>query len=144
MILVVDDHADTRVLLVKVLTVDGFKAAAVSNADEAMQTLETGLITCLVVDYQMPGTDGVQLAKRVRSDPRFAGVRIVLFSGYDAELPSDAAKAGIDATIVKARQSWREIVDAVEQECAVAEHGGVHWSQMRSQPPTPPPTLGAG
>lgn len=84
MILLVDDRDDSRDLLVKVLSLDGFDVQDAGTHLEALQWLQPGVVSCLVVDYQMPHVDGVALAMMVRHSSNASRTRIVLYSSYDA------------------------------------------------------------
>ncbi|MBL8533733.1 MAG: PAS domain S-box protein [Betaproteobacteria bacterium] len=66
-LLVVDDEPDARDLARRVLEGQGATVLAASSAEEALSTLESQAIDVLLSDIGMPGMDGYQLMRRVRS-----------------------------------------------------------------------------
>lgn len=65
-ILVVDDDADIRDLLVSVLKDDGYEAVAARNGREALDVLERWPADVVVLDLMMPIMDGWTFAERLR------------------------------------------------------------------------------
>jgi signal transduction histidine kinase len=66
-LLVVDDDADTRDLLWQILTDSGAQVATAASAAEALAALESAPPHVLVSDIGMPGRDGFELIRDVRS-----------------------------------------------------------------------------
>jgi CheY-like chemotaxis protein len=77
-ILVVDDEADARELLIQILKELGVEVVAVATAEEAIRVLtEQALrLDVLVSDIGMPNQDGYNLLRRVRSLPPEMGGQI--------------------------------------------------------------------
>jgi CheY-like chemotaxis protein len=68
-ILVVDDEPDARELLVVVLQQYGAKVLAVESADRALEAMDYWKPDVIVSDIGMPGQDGYELMRRIRSLP---------------------------------------------------------------------------
>lgn len=88
-ILVVDDDASTRDVLVRALTDEGYDAAGVASTMESLKLLDGGArFALLVIDVMMPPgmPHGFALARMVRS--RNADQRIIYISGMMEGLPS--------------------------------------------------------
>jgi CheY-like chemotaxis protein len=66
-VMVVDDEADARRLLVKVLAEAGAVVTAVSSVVQAMAELANANPEVLVSDIAMPGQDGYELIRQIRS-----------------------------------------------------------------------------
>jgi PAS domain S-box-containing protein len=66
-ILVVEDEADARLLLVQLLKRYGAQAAGAADAKEALESLERDVPDLLLCDIAMPGEDGCSLLRQVRS-----------------------------------------------------------------------------
>ncbi len=66
-ILVVDDDDRIRTLVSKYLNEHGFLSFTAANAQEAKEILEIGLFDALVVDVMMPGQNGRDFTKDIRS-----------------------------------------------------------------------------
>ena len=89
-VLIVEDEFLLRMDAVDMIAAAGFEAIEASNADEAIEILETrGDITVVFTDIQMPGSmDGLKLAKAVRG--RWPPIKILATSGLSvgaADLP---------------------------------------------------------
>jgi two-component system sensor histidine kinase/response regulator len=70
----------------------------------------------LVLDYQMPGIDGLRVARMIRSKPAFSRLKIVVVSSVDSQEAKDAfLEAGVNAFLVKPLRSGAlgEAVSAV-------------------------------
>ena len=96
-ILFVDD--DTAVLEAYSLLLEelGYAVHTANSGEEALDFLETHAVDAVVVDYLMPGMDGEESARRIRS-LRF-GIPIILFSG---SLPLSRSGLGVfDACVDK-------------------------------------------
>lgn len=72
-VLVVDDHADTRALLARVLEGCGARVSLAASAAEALGKLQLLRPDVLLSDVGMPGEDGYTLIKRVRALPQERG-----------------------------------------------------------------------
>ncbi|MEO7142043.1 MAG: response regulator, partial [Bryobacteraceae bacterium] len=89
-VLVVDDNATNRRILAEFLTRDGLEPSLVENAEQALDALQGAWragqpFQLLLLDAQMPETDGFELARRVRSDPTLGGVLIMMLSSADLQ-----------------------------------------------------------
>jgi two-component system response regulator MprA len=99
-LLVVDDDAAVREALALVLGLDGFEVTTAADGREAMRTLSAGRPDAVVLDVLMPGVDGLELCRRIRS----TGDRTpVLMLTARAEVSERVAglEAGADDYLVK-------------------------------------------
>jgi DNA-binding response OmpR family regulator len=79
-VLVVDDEANhTRVLSIG-LRIEGFEVVTACDGDTAMASLDEAPADIAIVDLMMPGTNGIQLARKLRE--RWPSLRVVLTSAY--------------------------------------------------------------
>ena len=100
-ILVVDDSAGVRQLVGSVLTGQGFETLVAGDADEGLAKLRSESFDALVVDYAMPGSDGVELVEGVRKI--LPSLPVVMVSAVaDEEDQARAWAAGVDAYLDKA------------------------------------------
>jgi CheY-like chemotaxis protein len=101
-ILVVEDNPDCRWGLETLLTLLGYE---VESAGDGIQGLEMALRDkppVLLVDINMPGINGVELAKRLRQQPGFERAALVAVTGNEEFDEEQAAlKAGFDARLMK-------------------------------------------
>ena len=89
-ILVVDDDANHRKILSRLLTKVGFSVHAVNSATECLQSLESHKPTLILMDVQMPDMLGTDLCVRIKNNTRFEDVIIILISGHKIT-PEDQA-----------------------------------------------------
>ncbi len=115
-VLLVDDSRVTREMVRRILEDAGFKVTGVGSADDAMLALERGPVDCVVTDIEMPETDGLDLTRRLRAEPRHADLPIVVVSTLDR--PSDrlaGLEAGADAYLTKQGLDVRELVTLINR-----------------------------
>ena len=77
-LLVVEDDGETRRLLVRLLRENGFRATGACNGREMWQLLGAAAPDLLLLDLMLPATPGLDLLKSLRSDPRWAGLPVVV------------------------------------------------------------------
>jgi PleD family two-component response regulator len=83
-VLVVDDHADTRDLLVTVLKTEGYDVVLAEDGDVAMRRYRERPADIVLMDLYMPRQDGVTTIRELYAE--FPGVVVVAMSG-DAGTP---------------------------------------------------------
>src|ERR1041385_9143971 len=76
-VLIVEDHDDTREMLQSVLGIFGCRVLAAANADEAMRLAEGILPDLILMDVKLPRLDGLTLTRIIRSHPTLGRVPIV-------------------------------------------------------------------
>jgi putative nucleotidyltransferase with HDIG domain len=93
-ILVVDDEAVVRRVVVALLEHAGYATAEASNAEEALELLQNGPPCHMVMsDVMMPGTDGLALLDAIKQD--FPAIPVVLFTAlHDLHIATDAFRRG--------------------------------------------------
>ncbi len=79
-ILVVEDDEPIRLALRELLEVEGYEVVLACDGAQALERIARELPALVVTDLQMPLLDGAQLSARLRSDPRTAGIPIVLLT----------------------------------------------------------------
>lgn len=102
-ILIVDDFSTMRRIIKNLLRDLGFSNT--SEADDgltALPMLQSGKYDFLVTDWNMPGMQGIDLLKAVRSNPKLADLPVLMVT---AESKKDqiieAAQAGVNGYVVK-------------------------------------------
>ncbi len=81
--LIVDDDASTRTLLRDWLQQDGLHVVEASRGEEVLSRLEENDPEVMVLDLLMPGTDGFAVIERIRNNPRFRALPILVVTGKD-------------------------------------------------------------
>ena len=99
-VLVVDDDAPIRRMLVRTLTAEGFEATASPDGGAALAAIEGSAPDVLVLDVSMPGLDGLEVCRRVRA--KGLGFPVLLLTARDAVAERVAGlEAGADDYLVK-------------------------------------------
>jgi CheY-like chemotaxis protein len=78
-ILIVDDEPIIAHTASRILTKSGFHSLAVGSAEEALELIISWIPHLAIIDVQLPGINGVDLAIRMRSD--CPGCKLVLLTG---------------------------------------------------------------
>ena len=101
-ILVVEDHEDSRELLVFALEQAGATVMAVSSAEEALIWLKTIRPHVIVSDLSMPGRDGFSLLQEVRSSPELKDLPAIAVTGHaQPDMVARAARSGFQRCMLK-------------------------------------------
>jgi CheY-like chemotaxis protein len=100
--IIVDDHGDTRAGYAEFLSAFGFEVRTAADADELRRELQDWPPDAIVLDLQLPRTDGWELTREIKSDARTRHIAIVVVSA--CVLPAERAaaeEAGCNAFINK-------------------------------------------
>jgi two-component system chemotaxis response regulator CheY len=104
--LVVDDSRVMRKIIVRSLTRLGFECLEAGDGEEAVGVVETepgkNPVDLLVVDWNMPNMNGIELVEYMRSTERFDQLRIVMATS-ESEIGrlDEALLAGADEYLMK-------------------------------------------
>jgi PAS domain S-box-containing protein len=101
-VLVVDDHETNRRILREQLGAWGCRTLAVSSGAEAREALRRAPFDLVLLDMQMPGSDGEETARAIRAEPDLAGVPLVLLSSRGTRgTPEETRAKGFAAALTK-------------------------------------------
>jgi DNA-binding NtrC family response regulator len=99
-ILVVDDEAIMRNLMLKILENEGYRVTLANCHDEAINLLEKQDFQLVLTDVKMPGTDGFELLQEIKN--RWPQTTVIVMTGYgDASSVKEALGMGADEYITK-------------------------------------------
>ena len=104
-VLIVDDNQTNRRILEDQMNVWGIRATCAAGAQEALEKIQDPSghkFDVVLLDMQMPGMNGISLAKVIKADPKLSRARLVILTSLghlmdDAELK----RMGIEACLVK-------------------------------------------
>ncbi|MER3396794.1 MAG: two-component system response regulator [Acidimicrobiia bacterium] len=77
-ILVVDDSAEVRRLLRKILEMEGYSVSEAADGREALQHLYDEEVHLVLLDAMMPNVNGWQVLKAIREDERIANIPVII------------------------------------------------------------------
>ncbi|HEX5749641.1 MAG TPA: response regulator [Archangium sp.] len=97
-VMVVDGRIDFRHRASDALRKDGHDVIIAESGEDAMRLLEAQPVDCILLDLEMPGLEGPEWVRAVRTLPGTAQVAVVgLTAGFDAKLISEALAVKVDA-----------------------------------------------
>lgn len=101
-VLVADDDRDTRELYRACFDTSGYHTAEAGTGSQAIASAIEIVPDVMLTDYMLPDVDGVTIARRLKDDPRTAGIRILMVTGYaSTALQRRASAAGIERVLAK-------------------------------------------
>ena len=84
-VLVVDDEEDILQLVSYNLAREGYKLRCAATGEEALSMARGELPALILLDLMLPGTDGLEVCKLLKADPRTAGVPIIMLTAKGEE-----------------------------------------------------------
>lgn len=101
-VLIVDDSIDSAESMAVLLDMEGYKVTCAHNGPAALEIAGRELPDVVLLDVGLPGIDGFEVARRMRSLAAGAALRIIALSGYGRESDRAAAlHAGMDDYLLK-------------------------------------------
>jgi DNA-binding response OmpR family regulator len=97
--MIVDDDHTMVSLLETLLKLEGFEVVVCPRGNEVLEKARAEEPDLFMMDYNLTDIDGVELVKRLRSDPDFGDKPIVIASGMNVEM--EVERAGADAFLTK-------------------------------------------
>jgi len=86
-ILIVDDDSTSRKILAHLLVAAGYKCRECEDGTRALQTIQERQPALLLLDFDMPGLNGAEVLKRLRSDndPAVAQIPTIMLTAHGSE-----------------------------------------------------------
>ena len=103
-ILVVDDDAMSRRVLAQLLSAAGYNCRVSNDGSEALETIHARPPSLLLLDFDMPGLNGAEVLKRLRSDkdPTVAQIPAIMLTAHGSEQSEvSCLQAGADDFVTK-------------------------------------------
>jgi phosphoserine phosphatase RsbU/P len=103
-ILVVDDDAMSRKVLAQLLVSAGYNCRVCEDGSEALQIVHARPPSLLLLDFDMPGPNGAEVLKRLRSDqhPAIAQIPAIMLTAHGSEASEvTCLQAGADDFVTK-------------------------------------------
>lgn len=128
-VLIADDELVYLKIVEKIIKQWGYEVVQVTDGNEAWKILETDpTVHIALLDWMMPGMDGLEICRRVRAREGMPYVAIIVLSARDQQSDIDAGyQAGVDDYLVKPINSAQ-----LKQRLAVAERVVKMERELRS------------
>jgi len=114
-ILVVDDSITTRTMERSILVANGYRVILAVSGEDALEKVSGDRFDLVISDIEMPGINGFELTKRLRSLESYRDVPVIIVSSLSRdEDKRKAIEAGAQAYIVKGSFDQGALLDTVE------------------------------
>jgi len=117
-IAVVDDEEPVRTALMRLMRSAGLSVEAFGSGAEFLQSLETRLPDCVVLDLHMPDMDGFNVQARLAR--KWAALPVIIVTGHDLPRARERAMAAGASAFLRKPVHDRILLDAISAatECA--------------------------
>jgi CheY-like chemotaxis protein len=113
-LLVVDDHPVNRTIVKVLLRGTHWIPSEACSGESALDLLERESFDAVLLDISMPGISGEDVCRKIRSDSRFAGLRVIAYTAHAGqEEHAKILAAGFDAIQTKPVVR-RTLIDALD------------------------------
>jgi len=119
-VLVVDDEAPVRDVLMQFLPTQGFRVLTAQDGQTALAMAESERPHCIVLDIHMPGMNGVEVLRKLRA-ANYEGVVMMLTGSQDVKLLKEALDLG-SIDIVGKPFALEHLSLAIQASMALAGH----------------------
>ena len=100
MVLVAEDHVDSRDALTTLLDALGYDVLEAPNGRAAVEVARASHPDLILMDLMMPVLDGLAATREIRADPSLAGTRVVALTALEGARPA-VMEAGCDDMVAK-------------------------------------------
>ncbi len=115
LILVIDDHIDTRKLLKELLEESGYLVVEAADGDQGIEICRKEPVDLVITDILMPNKSGVEIIQEIRQG--FPEIQIIAITAGVHDFPSVTRIVGVDHTFSKPFKAARmlEVVQSILQ-----------------------------
>jgi CheY-like chemotaxis protein len=115
LVLVVDDDKDFGESLGDSLRDEGYEVALATSAPQALEMASRQKPAIVLLDLAMPGVDGIQLLRYIRSRHVFRQMPVIILSaGVQMAAVQAALQLGVKDVMLKSKFSIKELVERIE------------------------------
>jgi two-component system cell cycle response regulator DivK len=101
-ILVVEDDADNRRIVTKVLTVEGYTVIEAADGIEALAQARAERPDVILMDLALPNMDGWEATRQIKADPQLRHIPVIALTAFAMRGDEDQARAaGCDDYVSK-------------------------------------------
>lgn len=138
-VLVVDDEPDISALVAYHLARESYRVRTVSDGEEALEALQRERPDLMILDLMLPGISGLDLLRRLREEPQFRALPVILLTARADETERvEGLRLGADDYVTKPFSPSELVlrVGAVLRRVREAPPSGRGGSLLRSGPVT--------
>jgi CheY-like chemotaxis protein len=120
-ILIVDDNVTNLKLVAYLMKSKGYDVGTAVDAESALVEIRTHRPRLILMDLQLPGTDGLELTRRLKADPVTRGILVIAVTAYAMKGDQDRAlAAGCDDYVTKPIDT-RALPETIARHLTMAE-----------------------
>ena len=113
-VLVVDDHRDTNEMLCRMLQRQGHRTSSAYSSETALESIGTGPPDVVILDNMMPGMNGIDALRAIRSTPGSSGLPVIMYTAMaDRAFEAHVLEIGANAYFVKGAMKLNDLLDLV-------------------------------
>jgi CheY-like chemotaxis protein len=99
-VLVIDDEKVIRDSVCKTLSTNGYETVSAGSLVEAVGIIQQGTFDLILCDVMIPHIGGIELVDKLKTDPIYSSIPIVLMTGMDRDI-LNATTITADAVLTK-------------------------------------------
>jgi len=92
-VLIIDDNLMNLKLERLLLEIEQCQVKTARSAKEALDVLRDFLPQVILMDLQLPGTDGLELTRQLKAAPRYKNIPVILVTSYSQKGEEELARA---------------------------------------------------
>jgi serine phosphatase RsbU (regulator of sigma subunit) len=101
-IVLIDDNMNDVMLMRRVLERAGYEIFYANSGEEGLKLAAETIPNCILVDYRMPGMDGYEFCRRIKSDDELQSIPVLMLTGADSTRNVvDGLDSGADDFVTK-------------------------------------------
>jgi DNA-binding NtrC family response regulator len=133
-ILIVDDDPGQRSLLNSFLRSQGFETTLADSGERALEMLRAGKFAMMISDVRMPGLTGLETLRRVREEPRMAGLPILLVTAFTDIRDAVAAMRDGAVNYLPKPIDLDELLNSVRQALGISKSAALRYNEEKQLP----------
>lgn len=115
-ILLIEDETSIRSMYEDILAEDGYDVVGIGDGLEGLQAVLTGNWDLLLLDIMLPKLDGIELLKKVQTNPQMQGKPIVVLTNLEDErIKQTCLSLGVKEFLVKSNIVPGDVVLTVKK-----------------------------
>jgi two-component system, cell cycle response regulator DivK len=124
LVFVVDDYEETRELYAIELARAGYRIEGASNGQEALEKVFVVNPAVVVMDLSMPVLDGWEATRRIKADPRAAGIVIIAVTGHATNFGIQQARDAGAHVVVRKPCAVEDLLALIKRLTGPIDEGG--------------------
>ena len=123
-VLIVDDNPTNLKLVAYLVKAQGYEVDTASDADTALAAIHARKPAVILMDLQLPGVDGLELTRRIKTDQATSDIAIIAVTAYAMKGDREKAlEAGCDDYVTKPIDT-RALPGVIAKHVTRSEQGG--------------------